>query len=593
MTDLPSVLFTTVFDPAPILDRWAATDQMAYRLTRGQSIFTMQEHAHAWPLHLIAQNIDSPSVVLEWPTWDGLVEELSTGTWDYVCVSFMNRDIDKLGEMSRLVRELQPNAQIVIGGYGVICLPDDKEFDYAPDYDHICRIEGVAFMRELLGQRVHEPVECRLPQSGANLPWLQRRQRGSIGAVLASLGCTKRCPFCATSFYTRGRRDQVMDEEGIFATMVNYWKSNPFTSSVNIYDENYLDYKERVSHLGRLIRQDPEYGLEHLNWFTFGSVSAVCKYSPEELLLSGLDTLWVGVESLFTRLKKAKRSGNGVWGEADVKHVTDATRVFQLLHEAGIKTIGSWIAGMEVQNTTNVARDIAYFVSLEPTFQQVSILTVEPEMPWAKRFKTTPAEGSRYPWENYHLYGKTFEPKNFTYAQLLGVVESVYRQLYDEHGPSVMRVLRTNVNGYRTCVDSDHELLRTAKAAYFKRRIRAYSPLLKTAETFAPTDAVRNKVRVLRGDIVQLFGPFSSEHEDYEDMVLRRAEAEHTRLCGRERAPQTDGFRRYRYRAGDARPRAPNKPYDVEHMLIREPVPRPASSAAPDLDESRTLPPLR
>lgn len=573
MTALPSILLTTVYDPSTILERWAATDQMAYRLTRGQGIFTMEEHAHAWPLHLIAQNIDSPSRVLEWPTREGLIHQLRTGSWDYICISFMNRDIDKLRDMSALVREHQPNAQIVIGGYGVICLPDHKALDYAPEYDHICRVEGVAFMRELLGQREEKPVLARLPMSGSSLPWISERRRGSVGAILASLGCTKRCPFCATSFYTGGKRNQVMDEAAIFAAMKNYWRTNPFTSTVNVYDENYLDYDERVNALGEMIRNDDEFGLEHLNYFTFGSISAVVKYTPEELLLNGVDTLWVGVESLFTNLKKAKKNGViQIWGDKTVKGITDASQVFRSLHDAGIKTIGSWIAGLDVQNQTNIARDIEYFASLAPTFQQVSILTIEPEMPWAKRFNTVAEDGGRYPWDNYHLYGQTFEPKNFTYAQLLDVVENVYKSLYDTQGSSVMRVLRTNVNGYRTCMESKHPLLRGPKAAYFARRVRAYSPLLKSCETFAPTPRVAAGIRELRHDIVELFGPFSKQHEDYEEMLLRRAAAEHERLGGRERGPRTDDYRCYAYAAG-VENRGNKKPYKVDVIELRQRLP--------------------
>jgi hypothetical protein len=578
MTTLPNILFTTIYDPATILDRWAATDQMAYRLTRGQGIFTFEEHAHAWPLHLLAQNVDSPSRVLEWPTREAFIEELGTGPWDYVCISFMNRDINKLKDMSALVRRLQPKAEIVIGGYGVICLPDHKHLDYAPEYDHICREEGVTYLRRLLGQREDEPIVSRLPMSGSSLPWISERRRGSVGAILASLGCTKRCPFCATSFYTSGKRNEVMDETAIFAAMKNYWRTNPFTTSINIYDENYLDYKDRVTNLGEMIRNDSELGLEHLNFFTFGSISAVCKYSPEELLLCGLDTVWVGVESLFTNLKKAKKGGTlEVWGEAaPPKGLTDASSVFRSLHDAGIKTIGSWIAGLDVQNTSNIARDVDYFVSLGATFQQVSILTIEPEMPWAKRFNTVAQDGGRYPWENYHLYGQTFEPKNFNYQQLLDVVDDVYTSLYDTHGPSIMRVLRTNVNGYRTCIRSKHELLRGPKAAYFQRRVRAYSPLLKSCETFAPNDQVAAGIRELRNDITELFGPFSREHGDYEDMLVRRAEAEHEQLRGQERGPRTDDYRCYSYAAG-VENRGNKKPYRIEAVVLR---PREAAGRA-------------
>src|SRR5262249_45050816 len=270
---------------------------MAYRLTRGQGIFTLNEHAHAWPLHLLAQNVDCESVVLEWPTLEEFEAECATGAYDYVCITFMNRDLNKLRAMSASVRRLSPRSKIVIGGYGVICLPDDQAARLGADYDYICRGEGVTFLRGLVGERVDQPIRCYLPQSGARLPWLSNRNRGTVGALLAGLGCIQRCPFCVTSFYAKGGFIKVLDEQQLYEGMVRYWRVNPFTSTVNVYDENFLDYKDRVDTLGRLIREDRSFGLRHLNYFTFGSVSAICKYDPEELLLNGLDTVWVGVES--------------------------------------------------------------------------------------------------------------------------------------------------------------------------------------------------------------------------------------------------------------------------------------------------------
>ena len=92
----------------------------------GQGIFTLEEHAHSWPLHLLAQNIEADSVLLEWPSLEEFEPELREPDFDYVCISFMNRDLDKLPLMSDAVRRIWPKAKIVIGGYGVICLPDPE-----------------------------------------------------------------------------------------------------------------------------------------------------------------------------------------------------------------------------------------------------------------------------------------------------------------------------------------------------------------------------------------------------------------------------------------------------------------------------------
>lgn len=555
------LLFSTVYDPAPLMERWAATDQMAYRLTRGQGIFTLNEHAHAWPLHLLAQNVRDPSVVLEWPSLDEFERECASGDYDLVCISFMNRDINKLREMSRVVRRRAPRARIVIGGYGVICVGDDKADAHAADYDEICRVEGVRFLRGLLGEDPGQAVSCLLPQSGSRLPWLAKRSRGTVGALLAGLGCIQRCPFCVTSFYTRGAFLQVLDEQGLYEGMLRYWRVNPLTSTVNIYDENFLDYDERVRHLGRLIREDREHGLEKLNFFTFGSISALAKYDPEELLLCGLDTVWIGVESLYSRLKK--RQG------------LDVEEAFAALHALGIKTIGSFILGMDFQDRDNVVADAESFVRLDPTFQQISVLTVEPNMPLARVYDRE--KKRRYPWENYYLYGQTYEPRNFTFVELLEHVERLYRRLYEQNGPSLMRLLEVNLNGYEHCRRSRNPLLREAKARFFRRRVEHYAPLLPACREFAPSERVRARLGDLGRRLTEVCGDPSDGQRLFAQHVLRKAAAEFERRGEGDPPLLKDDFRRYVY--APAAQRAPaGRPYRVSYPRR---APEPAAREAP------------
>ncbi len=564
---MTKVLFSTVYDPEPLLDRWAATDQMAYRLSRGQGIFTLEEHAHSWPVHLLAQNIEADSAVLEWPSLEEFEQELRDVDYDYVCITFMNRDLDKLPLMSEAVRRLRPRAKIVIGGYGVICLPDAEKAKRAADHDYICRGEGVQFLRRLLGE-ADRPVQCRMPQSGASLPWLSRRSRGTVGAVLAALGCTQKCPFCVTSFYTKGNLVEVMDVRSLYEGMLYYYDTNPFTSTVNVYDENFLDYKDRVDALGRMIRADERYGLRHLNYFTFGSLSAISRYDPEELLLNGLDTVWIGVESYFTRLRKTRAEDQQ--GELDITERGAYTAdTFRTLHGMGIKTIGSWIMGLDCQHRVNISQDEEYFLRLNPTFQQISVLTVEPEMPIGRRYATdSESNGRKYPWRNYHLYGQTYEPAEFSFDELLDRVDGLYRRMYHELGPSLLRMLQCNLDGYRYCRASRHPLLRQDKAAFFERKVRSQATILPVVAEFGPNPGVRGRAQEMERQIWELFGRPESAQQVYRDHLMRKAAAEHALRGDGDRPIHTDAFRRYEYGPQSRSPKG-RKPYVVNRTRLR------------------------
>lgn len=538
------ILFTTIYNPDPILGRWAATDQMGYRLTRGQGIFTLSDHAHAWALHLLAQNIQCESVVLEWPSLEELETECSHGSFDFVCITIMNRDINKLRTMTGVIRHHCPQAKIVIGGYGVICLQDDKQDEILPACDYICREEGVHFLRRLLEEDANQPISCYLPQTGAFLPWLVKHGRGSVGSLLSGLGCTQRCPFCVTSYYTKGRFIPVLDEPGIYEGMKRYWKINPFTSTVNIYDENFLDHKDRADTLGRFIRDDETYGLQQLNYFTFASISAISKYEPEELLLNGLDSVWIGVESAYTRLKK--RQGLKI------------TDVFHTLHSIGIKTTGSFILGLDEQDPGNIEADEDFFVSLNPTFQQVSILTVEPAMAISRAYRKKSRE--KYPWENYHMYGQTYEPRNFTFGQLLKRVNALYKRLYHTNGPSITRMLESNLQGYRFCKNSKNALLCGPKAAFFKQRVENYTAMLGPCIEFAPNHAVRQHLKDLEQEILDTFGPLTESQVFFREHLLKKAAQEFQSRGEEDRPIMKDNSRRYTYHA--KRPTIA-KPYSV------------------------------
>ncbi|HXE71287.1 MAG TPA: hypothetical protein VNO81_01400 [Candidatus Nitrosotenuis sp.] len=541
----PRLLLTSPCRPFPRIAGFACTDQMAFRLTRGQGLFCLYEHTHYAGLHLIAQNLSEPSVLLENPTMDQLRQELRTG-YQWVGISFKIWHMERLREMCRMIRSEFPATRIVIGGYGAVCAPHilgDPEWRGL--VDEICAGEGIRFMRRLLGEPEDAEITCCAPRIGSTLPWLNPRAVGTIGIVLSGLGCETRCPFCVTSYSTRGRYVEVLDAAGIHRAMRGYWARG--VQSATIYDENFLDQKEKVSALGRLLRQDGDFGLRRYNYFAFGSARAVARYEPEELVLNGLDTLWIGVESKFSRLPKLAGS--------------DLGQTFRDLHRVGIKTVGSTIVGDDYHTPQNIEEDIDYFVSLDPTFQQVSILTVVPPLPLWQRMRREGRLPPRVAWEDYHLYGHTLVYKNFQHSQLLEEVEKAYRRIYQENGPAVLKALEVNLNGWEFCARSRRSALRRDKIHYFRSRCDSYYPFLRTGIEMAPSPRVRRRLEDLRARWQALLGPPSAQQKMMEEAILRRAEQALPHL--ESLPPREEPFRRYTYGPRDRRP--VGRPYQVEY----------------------------
>jgi hypothetical protein len=67
----------------------------------------------------IAENLDVPTVVLQYPSKRGLIRELKKG-YDYVGISFIMAVMHKMKETVALIRHYAPNSKIVLGGYGTV-----------------------------------------------------------------------------------------------------------------------------------------------------------------------------------------------------------------------------------------------------------------------------------------------------------------------------------------------------------------------------------------------------------------------------------------------------------------------------------------
>ncbi len=543
------ILFTSITQPAPRILGHAATDQMSFRLTRDQGLFTLYLHTHYSPLHLLAQNVDAGSVVLENPTLDDLLGELE-GSYDMVAITFDPLSAERMMELCRIIRARSPRTRIVVGGYGAVCGDELwRSFPVEDRIDHLCRTEGVKFLRELLGESTEREVRCLLPKEGSTLPWLSPRPVGTIGIILSGLGCTNRCPFCVTSAYTGGAYVELLNADQIYRAMLGYWRTSPLTASVTIYDENFLGHTDKVRLLGSLIRADGEHGLRKLNYAAFGSIQALGAYDPDELLLSGLDTLWVGVESKFSQLQK--RGGQA------------PEAVFRMLHRIGVKTIGSWIIGQDFQTRENIQEDMDYFLALDPCFQQMSILGVIPGTPLWDSYRAQGLVPDRLEWSECHLYGRTFRHRVFGHPEMLAHLDRQYERFYREQGPNLMKVLEVNLNGYEHCRASAHELLRRDKAAFFRLRCSSYYPLLRTARAVAPTPRVRQRLEELDRRYRELLGPPSSGEERVAEQILLRAEEEVERRARTAAAAVEEPFRRYTYLPAALRP--PGRPYTVEY----------------------------
>ena len=180
--------------------------ELLYRqVTRAQGIFSPRTVNVHFGLDYIAENLDTPAVVLQYPSQRELIAELKKG-YDYVGISFIMAVMHKMKEAVALIRQYAPNSKIVLGGYGTV-LKDEVLLPYA---DFICREEGVGYFRRLLGEP-EIPMPYKHPLIVSWLKVFGWKVSGT-GKIFAGLGCPNGCDFCCTSHFFKRQHIRLLPE---------------------------------------------------------------------------------------------------------------------------------------------------------------------------------------------------------------------------------------------------------------------------------------------------------------------------------------------------------------------------------------------
>jgi hypothetical protein len=516
------ILFTSACKPLPVfLNRFLSIDDLSYRFVVDQGPFSASSDVPCFSLHFLAQNVSVPSLVLEWPTYDELRQELEAEFHDYVAITFKVIDLHVVEKMIGVIRSVSPRTKVILGGYGTLALNEPEFQSLRDSADLICAAgDGVRFLRRILNEATDRPVRAHLPVETIKIPWLEELGplAVQIGYSLSALGCPWRCEFCCSSAYSDGQTIEVMSPEEIVDSMKYYYRKYARIRHVVAMDEELLLRKQKVEAIGKLIREDSEFGLATLSMVGFGTIKALSRWEPEELLLNGVGEFWTGVESKYSYSRK--------------KGPIDDKALIHSMMEHGIEAQVSWIMGDDCQTKENIEEDIQDLMKFNACTFQLTTISAFPGTPLYKRVK---AEGRVPPIkpEEFHLFGNTMHSLHFTHEERLNLIFSTYERLYAEQGPSMMKALDVCMNGYEYCSRSKNPFLYGPKRQYFKKRIDYSIFLNRVAIEFAPSEKVKKSMEDLLRRYVSLFGPLRKSQQFLADKALKLAEKEMARR-GRE-----------------------------------------------------------
>ena len=463
------LLLTSVFGPYAADDEYGEKENKMElfhnQVTREQGIFSYRFNHGSQGLYFLAENIDMPATVLDFPTLKRFKKELEK-RYDYIGISFIIPNFKKAKEMARCIRELSPESKIILGGHGV----NIPGIETMIDQDYICKGEGVYFLRRLFKENVNRPIRHPLGYSSFNrqvmgVPWSP-----DSGILITGVGCANKCRFCATSHFFGDYIPYLKTGKEIFDLCCRYEDEKKITD-FGILDENFLKMKDRALELLELMEKNKRY----FTFAIFSSAETLKAIGDLDILVRlGVTFIWIGVES-----KKeiyAKNKG------------TDFSSLIDEIKKRGITVLTSSILFLEEHDKNTIWEDIDFVTSLKPDYLQFAELG---PIPGTKLYSDYERQGkliTDIPYEAQHGQGKIwFKHDHFTRDESEDFLRLAFEIDYNRNGASMLRAIKTTLGGYLYCLNHPNELVRT--------RLKTYKNNLKMMRYFliASTIFVQNR----------------------------------------------------------------------------------------------------
>ncbi len=464
------------------------------QVTRVQGPFSLRMFHRSWGLMLIQANISAPCVVLDFPTLGRFVEEIRERSYDIVGISSITTNLLKVQRMCELVRHYQPEAAIVVGGH-IAKLPD---LSVRIDADWIVRDEGVHWFRKYLGEDPHQPIRHPVipTRIGTRNMGISVKERPSDVAVtiIPSVGCPIGCNFCATSSMFGGKGKYINfyrtgDELFDIMSQIEQLRG---TSSFFVMDENFLLYRGRALRLLELVeKHDKSWTL-----YVFSSADAVRSYAIEELIALGVSWIWMGLESENSQYQKL--------------HGIDTYQLVRELQSHGIRVLGSSIIGLDNHTPENIDAVIDYAVRHDTDFHQFMLYMPLPGTPFHAEMeaKGLLLDEAQCPIPDTHGQFRF----NYRHPHIPAGLESelivrAFERDFEINGPSILRILRTTLAGWKRYQDHPNPRIRRRFAAEVESMGSSFAAVAGAATRYyRDKPALFAKMRSILRDVQSEFG---------------------------------------------------------------------------------------
>ena len=478
MRETPGILFSSPCRPfGPRQgDAFSCSANGAFQLTWAQEGFRSEDAMWHWGLDLMAENLQTPSIVLQFPTRARFLREVTRG-YRYVGITFNLCTLHIARWMCGEVRRVSPASTIILGGYGTI-LPDEdlRGEDGRPLADEVCREEGIRFMRRLLGE---EEATFRHPRISIRRKVFSVPLKEKTGMALASVGCPNGCDFCITSRYFKKQRIPFFPTGAeLHRHMEEQAAADPSITSFSILDEDFLVDEAYA----RSFLQAARARGTVRDVMVFASLRSLSRFTPMEIADMGVSRIWIGFEA--ERAGYAKLRGRGYAEEVAA------------LSAVGVSVVASMIIGYDYQDRAIIEEEFRRLCAAGPSVIQILLFS---PCYGTEAWNRLEGDGRILPeirrdYRRHDGFVELYRHPRFAPGGLESLQRELSRREFTELGPSMFRLLAVHHAGWRALKDSADPAVRERMAAS-GRRLKRSMALYPAGIMFAPSRRVREKLR--------------------------------------------------------------------------------------------------
>jgi hypothetical protein len=259
-----------------------------------------------------------------------------------------------------------------------------------------------------------------------------------------------------------------------------------------VMDENFLLYRKRALRLLERMREEGK------SWslYVFSSANTLRLYRMEDLVGLGVSWLWMGLEG--------KKSGYVKLGGADTRALVAE------LQANGIRVLGSSIVGLPDHTPDSIDDVIDHAVAHDTEFHQFMLYTPLPGTPLHAEHAVQGTLLSEEECPAADVHGQL--RFNFRHPFIQDGLETefllrAFRRDFEVNGPSVVRIARTLLQGWRRHKNHPERRVRERFARECAELATSHSGALWASERrFAGNAEVVGRIRRLRRELLREFG---------------------------------------------------------------------------------------